>query len=945
MQVSRVPVERCDQYSTCERCLGAGDPHCGWCVLHSKCCRRESCPQALRPRRFAYGAKQCVGLMVIPGNLSVTMANVQLTVRAQSVPDLSAGVNCSFDGFAKQLGHVAGNVIGCHSPSMQDVPQLFANPSDDTRAVALQLTSAETGLTFASVDLIFYNCSKHPSCLSCVRSPYPCHWCMYRHQCTDNPNGCFFFEGRINTSNECPQLLPSAPILLPVGVLRRISLSTRNLPQPQSGQHGYECVVWISGRMERVPALRINSSSLQCQENAYAYEEDVGDLAVNFSVVWNGDFSIDNPANIKVHLYKCEAWRDSCGKCLKAEQQFHCGWCRTTDACTLRQHCPASKHHWLHRHPGARCTGPRIKQVTPAKGPREGGTLVTIRGENLGLEFADVEGRVFVAGVACSAQSEGYVPAEQIVCKMARAKPWHASQGSVRVCITECTPSFTVISKKTYSFVKPTVFHLIPTRGPVSGGSMLTLYGQDLDSGSSVTVTLGNRTCDFYGRDAERVMCRSPVSSIGVRPAEVRVQVDAAMLHKELHFEYAEDPTILHIHPDWTILEGGTLLTVSGQNLDISQEPKMRVKYNGVETEEPCHIRNASTLVCLAPGLTGAVGDATLQEALRPHELGFRIDGVRSLLTYNASEFNYYPNPSLDLLGPETLEIKPGTPIFLKGQNLNPGPSGVRLNYSVLLGEEVCTVTSSENQLLCECPNLNGLHELTVRVGAWEKTLGKVHVASDNMLSLPAIAGVAGGAGLLLFIVVAVLVAYKRKSKQSDLTLKRLQMQMDNLESRVALECKEAFAELQTDINELTSDVDGTGIPFLDYRTYAMRVLFPGIDNHPVLKLLEVPGNRQEVVEKGLRQFGRLLNSKVFLLNFIRTLEAQRSFSMRDRGNVASLIMTALQGKMEFATDVLKHLLSDLIMKNIESRNHPKLLLRRYEITANFYLWYNDIID
>uniref|UniRef100_A0A8C4QNH4 Plexin A2 n=1 Tax=Eptatretus burgeri TaxID=7764 RepID=A0A8C4QNH4_EPTBU len=865
MQVSRVPVERCDQYSTCERCLGAGDPHCGWCVLHSKCCRRESCPQALRPRRFAYGAKQCVGLMVIPGNLSVTMANVQLTVRAQSVPDLSAGVNCSFDGFAKQLGHVAGNVIGCHSPSMQDVPQLFANPSDDTRAVALQLTSAETGLTFASVDLIFYNCSKHPSCLSCVRSPYPCHWCMYRHQCTDNPNGCFFFEGRINTSNECPQLLPSAPILLPVGVLRRISLSTRNLPQPQSGQHGYECVVWISGRMERVPALRINSSSLQCQENAYAYEEDVGDLAVNFSVVWNGDFSIDNPANIKVHLYKCEAWRDSCGKCLKAEQQFHCGWCRTTDACTLRQHCPASKHHWLHRHPGARCTGPRIKQVTPAKGPREGGTLVTIRGENLGLEFADVEGRVFVAGVACSAQSEGYVPAEQIVCKMARAKPWHASQGSVRVCITECTPSFTVISKKTYSFVKPTVFHLIPTRGPVSGGSMLTLYGQDLDSGSSVTVTLGNRTCDFYGRDAERVMCRSPVSSIGVRPAEVRVQVDAAMLHKELHFEYAEDPTILHIHPDWTILEGGTLLTVSGQNLDISQEPKMRVKYNGVETEE--------------------------------------------------------------------------------GQNLNPGPSGVRLNYSVLLGEEVCTVTSSENQLLCECPNLNGLHELTVRVGAWEKTLGKVHVASDNMLSLPAIAGVAGGAGLLLFIVVAVLVAYKRKSKQSDLTLKRLQMQMDNLESRVALECKEAFAELQTDINELTSDVDGTGIPFLDYRTYAMRVLFPGIDNHPVLKLLEVPGNRQEVVEKGLRQFGRLLNSKVFLLNFIRTLEAQRSFSMRDRGNVASLIMTALQGKMEFATDVLKHLLSDLIMKNIESRNHPKLLLRRYEITANFYLWYNDIID
>lgn len=49
-----------------------------------------------------------------------------------------------------------------------------------------------------------------------------------------------------------------------------------------------------------------------------------------------------------------------------------------------------------------------------------------------------------------------------------------------------------------------------------------------------------------------------------------------------------------------------------------------------------------------------------------------------------------------------------------------------------------------------------------------------------------------------------------------------------------------AFAELQTDINELTNHMDGVQIPFLDYRTYAVRVLFPGIEAHPVLKELEV---------------------------------------------------------------------------------------------------------
>ncbi|KAJ8386639.1 hypothetical protein AAFF_G00167550 [Aldrovandia affinis] len=33
--LTRIPVEACGQYSTCSECLGSGDPHCGWCVLHS----------------------------------------------------------------------------------------------------------------------------------------------------------------------------------------------------------------------------------------------------------------------------------------------------------------------------------------------------------------------------------------------------------------------------------------------------------------------------------------------------------------------------------------------------------------------------------------------------------------------------------------------------------------------------------------------------------------------------------------------------------------------------------------------------------------------------------------------------------------------------------------------------------------------------------------------
>ncbi|KAG9332694.1 hypothetical protein JZ751_014792 [Albula glossodonta] len=291
---------------------------------------------------------------------------------------------------------------------------------------------------------------------------------------------------------------------------------------------------------------------------------------------------------------------------------------------------------------------------------------------------------------------------------------------------------------------------------------------------------------------------------------------------------------------------GHTPLTVTGTNLDVVQEPRIRV----------CKVLNTTTMSCFAPSLT-AEYQPGLDSVKHADEFGFIFNNVQALLTYNNTNFIYYPNPYFEPLSTSgVLEQKPGA----------------------------------------------------------------VHILSDSLLTLPAIVSIAAGGGLLLIIVIIVLIAYKRKSRENDLTLKRLQMQMDNLES-----------QLQTDINELTSDLDRAGIPHLDYRTYAMRVLFPGIEDHPVLRELEVSGNGQLNVEKALKMFAQLINNKVvFLLTFIRTLELQRSFSMRDRGNVASLIMTALQGKLEYATDVLKHLLSDLIEKNLESKNHPKLLLRRY---------------
>lgn len=74
---------------------------------------------------------------------------------------------------------------------------------------------------------------------------------------------CFLFP-----LQDCPQILPSTQIYIPVGVVKPITLTAKNLPQPQSGQRNYECIFHIPGSTTRVTALRFNSTSIQCQNTS-----------------------------------------------------------------------------------------------------------------------------------------------------------------------------------------------------------------------------------------------------------------------------------------------------------------------------------------------------------------------------------------------------------------------------------------------------------------------------------------------------------------------------------------------------------------------------------------------------------------------------------------------------------------------------------------------------
>lgn len=54
--------------------------------------------------------------------------------------------------------------------------------------------------TFTHLSVYISPVSVFFRCLSCVNGSFPCHWCKYRHLCTQNANDCSFQEGRVNMS-------------------------------------------------------------------------------------------------------------------------------------------------------------------------------------------------------------------------------------------------------------------------------------------------------------------------------------------------------------------------------------------------------------------------------------------------------------------------------------------------------------------------------------------------------------------------------------------------------------------------------------------------------------------------------------------------------------------------------------------------------------------------
>lgn len=186
-------MEHCSSYPNCSACLESKDPYCGWCSLEKKCTVRSACQKASHnsPRWLSLGKGQrCIDFeQVVPDRIPVSqMTTVSLTIR--TLPELPYGAKykCVFGATNPIDAMVTDFGLSCPTPAVTSRPKI--PPQQDHVLVPLSVRSSETNKDFVSRNFAYYDCSRHGTCMDCVKSQWACNWCVYENKCTYDTTTC-----------------------------------------------------------------------------------------------------------------------------------------------------------------------------------------------------------------------------------------------------------------------------------------------------------------------------------------------------------------------------------------------------------------------------------------------------------------------------------------------------------------------------------------------------------------------------------------------------------------------------------------------------------------------------------------------------------------------------------------------------------------------------------
>ncbi|XP_078596054.1 hepatocyte growth factor receptor-like [Branchiostoma floridae x Branchiostoma japonicum] len=473
----------------------------------------------------------------------------------------------------------------------------------------------------------------------------------------------------------------------------------------------------------------------------------------------------------KLPMKSCSLYQD-CGTCITVEDPaLECGWCKTQGACSTRQDCMRDIQWSRDTCP------PVIYEFSPTSGPIDGGTNITILGDNLGdMAMADTH-IVRIWGQEC-ALVEHASDFNKLVCTTA---PSEVAQDHVTVEVHEesaalgYTISGTGYSRHPFSYVDPQVTSISPTLGPRAGGTVLRIMGQHLDTSSGPQVSVAGQVCRIQSVSDDTLKCMTAASSVPTS-GPVMLTWDGATRHMDDLFTYTENPAVTDINPKRSSYSGGTELNVTGMNLHSVAQPRMNFSFlqgnEVVSFLQICiHAESARStqMICQSPNISSRLHPLPAPQPVTV-QLSLVLDGVLDEPSPDLRYFTYYPDPVFFSFDLSKAYPKTGRTLMLRGDHLD-SAHGIR-DFTVLVGQHSCRVTLLNSQELhCLLPEDQKFSNFTdapvmVNVGNLQFTVGELKLQFAHSKKVPdaIIIYVCAAIVLSILVLVALLVAWKRRN-------------------------------------------------------------------------------------------------------------------------------------------------------------------------------------
>ncbi|KAK6013937.1 IPT/TIG domain protein, partial [Ostertagia ostertagi] len=476
----------------------------------------------------------------------------------------------------------------------------------------------------------------------------------------------------------------------------------------------------------------------------------------------------------------------------------------------------------------------------------------------------------------------------------------------------------------------------------------ITLYGQNLDVGSSVQVQIGNVPCnDVLRNSSSSLSCVISRATAPSKLAEVIVSIDNATMKVPGSFEFRPDPTVASVYPLVSFKSGGRMVTVEGTNFDAVLTARMffvsstSPPFEIVSKLSNCQIQNATFMFCLTPQLLAGPHSRSSYSKLLVNKksdspsrfpLGFAMDNVTLVRNLgHRIQMRIVPDPQFAPFKAmyytafaSGIRIHQGDqPLILDGSHLN--EAAEPQDYKIFVGSERCYVTLVDSrQLVCNGPTaqpeptdergqpiVGGLPLVSVTVGRLRTELGLIEYV-DPIATLRLWVLVVTALAALCSLLVLLAFLWKKRRAERERDYRKIQMQMEHLESNVRKECKQAFAELQTSM-ESCGDDDYEGTDVTTLLEFIHRLLWEdnGWTHSPSLYASTLPVT--------LAQFDALLSCKQFVFSIVETAESESGMSLSERSMLSSLLIAVLLRNFQYCTDVVLSLLRAHIAKSVHA--------------------------